>query len=41
MIDMENLLNLLDKSAIVKDREDAKQLAVTAGEVVYDDVTFG
>ena len=41
MIDMENLLNLLDKSAIVKDREDAKQLVVTGGEVVYDNVTFG
>ena len=41
MIDMENLLNLLDKTATVKDSPDAKPLAVTNGEIVYDDVTFG
>ena len=41
MIDMENLLNLLDKRAVVKDKPDARTLAVATGEVVYDNVTFG
>ena len=41
MIDMENLFNLLDKSAGVKDSPEAKQLALRSGEVVYDNVSFG
>ncbi|GAX77414.1 hypothetical protein CEUSTIGMA_g4860.t1, partial [Chlamydomonas eustigma] len=41
MIDMENLLNLLDKRPVVNDKPGAKQLVVHQGEVTYDDVSFG
>lgn len=41
MIDMENLLNLLEKRPKVVDSPGAKPLKVTGGEIVFDNVTFG
>uniref|UniRef100_A0A7R9V3N9 Uncharacterized protein n=1 Tax=Chlamydomonas euryale TaxID=1486919 RepID=A0A7R9V3N9_9CHLO len=41
MIDMENLLNLLEKQPKVSDAPDAQELLVSEGKVEYDNVTFG
>jgi ABC-type transport system involved in Fe-S cluster assembly fused permease/ATPase subunit len=41
LTDMEVMFNLMAVSPEIKDRTDAKPLAVTGGEVVFDDVAFG
>lgn len=40
MIDMENLLQLLDTPGRVTDAPGAKDLVLSKGEVVFDDVSF-
>ena len=40
LIDLESMFRLLDERAEVKDRADAPALQVTAGEVVFDRVSF-
>ncbi|GIL44034.1 hypothetical protein Vafri_1601 [Volvox africanus] len=40
MIDMENLLELLTRRSVVEDSPAAKELTITAGELVFDSVSF-
>lgn len=41
LIDMESMFTLLDEAAEVKDTPGARPLAVSGGEVVFEDVSFG
>ena len=41
LVDMGEMFDLLEQPAEVKDKEDAKDLRVTAGHIKFDNVTFG
>ncbi len=41
LIDMSEMFNLLEQDPEVTDRPDARELAVTEGEIVFDGVSFG
>ncbi|EFJ49390.1 hypothetical protein VOLCADRAFT_59332 [Volvox carteri f. nagariensis] len=40
MIDMENLMELLERRSVVEESPAARELVVTQGELVFDDVSF-
>lgn len=41
LLDMETLFNLQKVNVAIKDKHDAKPLALTAGEIKFENVTFG